>query len=1036
MVGPASAPSVASSVVPQNKRDKRTTDNERQESALIKITGPCSTYIHYEFDVPQGDRTIKTDIVGHPASGKVFLDSEARPAQFGVQNDGNTWVGWTHYYPLAVDWALIDDLYDHGLEIRLWDTKDKVSSRARFDKPKHMAPPARAVGGDAGNSGATEGNRHGQNRIETISSADALHNMPLIPMDVGGATIAEKVTLGISSTGRRLRAVENEKGTAIEVGLHRFFVGDTTVVKEFSTPSELKGLSKVQKIRVTVSLDRPLLSPENRLRLNPTEIRVEQVHNLPEKPVSYVDLSRFCHPVSVVVPFLGHRSESFFSTETERSETQTISQSMIVLLGKYDPGTMASFLARREGLSIEVHDRARKSHVVPSIELYGEDSFDDKFNSFACAIDGSVEENALTESDTPRDPYGVAKLDLSDLVNGQTRVIHQHCQILPGPRIGLMKKTVAGRDAGNPMHPGLYVEYGSYVSIKVKMTHAFSGEVRRRILDFHRFGEMSMGGMQETCATESHTIAKSSTQRPAFIRAAFVCSRVEHTHFSTDIQNFVESTNFSSLGLDQQSAENTSVILDSYELTPDQIACSSLDVITGFQVTFPDEYIIVIEGLNDGAIQKYWTGMVRPTSGAFKSLFNSQVREKERLYGTFGPKLCNIFIPQKLPEILRRTELYVKDAEGWGCLGGLVNLNEIVESKRIDLLSRLCLFPTADALIAIDTVYGVSRIASAADQIKLENASCDLLPEHTQERRKQPRSDNRNPGFIDTLRQRAAETCKPDFLRENIASVRQTSRAFGHKEQYRLKPEDDEIFMYSQQRKNHTVMARTELQRQLRRTARTSMADESKIFTYEGAGRFHHSGAFALTDPQIQAMEAELKSNNQRIGPKFDSTAKMVVDISRDHLNTRPDPPVIGMMLEHGNSQRMVTHSHLQPLANVVVGCHKPLPWDQRDREFKGFDKSSLSKPGPDIGTSGPISIHLHGASREAELKRATDDDHATWASKLVTGDTKLKVHRTTMETKNRVDQLDKNRSLLKDPVVKTGFKLPQSFQPKHMDDT
>ena len=32
-------------------------------------------------------------------------------------------------------------LYDHTLELRVWDTKDKCSTRARFDRPKAFRLP-------------------------------------------------------------------------------------------------------------------------------------------------------------------------------------------------------------------------------------------------------------------------------------------------------------------------------------------------------------------------------------------------------------------------------------------------------------------------------------------------------------------------------------------------------------------------------------------------------------------------------------------------------------------------------------------------------------------------------------------------------------------------------------------------------------------------------------------------------------------------------------------------------------------------------
>ena len=45
--------------------------------------------------------------------------------------------------PSSVDKKLLLDMFTHTVNVRFWDTKDKVSVRAKFDRPKvfRLPPP-------------------------------------------------------------------------------------------------------------------------------------------------------------------------------------------------------------------------------------------------------------------------------------------------------------------------------------------------------------------------------------------------------------------------------------------------------------------------------------------------------------------------------------------------------------------------------------------------------------------------------------------------------------------------------------------------------------------------------------------------------------------------------------------------------------------------------------------------------------------------------------------------------------------------------
>lgn len=58
--------------------------------------------------------------------------------------------------------SLLLELYDHIVEVRVWNTKDKLSARAQYDRPKALrlpAPPKNPQHGDLGNDDMTANGR-------------------------------------------------------------------------------------------------------------------------------------------------------------------------------------------------------------------------------------------------------------------------------------------------------------------------------------------------------------------------------------------------------------------------------------------------------------------------------------------------------------------------------------------------------------------------------------------------------------------------------------------------------------------------------------------------------------------------------------------------------------------------------------------------------------------------------------------------------------------------------------------------------------
>lgn len=97
--------------------------------------------------------------------------------------------------------------------------------------------------------------------------------------------------------------LEDGKGALIHINLQDLFVGKeataTTVADLRST-----GLRNIEAVRVTVTLDQPLLSRPQSRALNPMTVHFHALHCMPDMPTPFSDLDSLCHPTFLKFSFL------------------------------------------------------------------------------------------------------------------------------------------------------------------------------------------------------------------------------------------------------------------------------------------------------------------------------------------------------------------------------------------------------------------------------------------------------------------------------------------------------------------------------------------------------------------------------------------------------------------------------------------------------------------------------------------------------------------------------------------------------------
>ncbi|KAI9219302.1 hypothetical protein BC828DRAFT_173760 [Blastocladiella britannica] len=211
---------------------------------------------------------------------------------------------------------------------------------------------------------------------------------------------------------------------SIFVDVSFFFVGD------IHAKSGLEGkVDGLQDAEVGVSLSAPLLTARQEESLNPLVITVQSVENLPDRPLSFEQLHRLCHPVYTRFAFLDQpasRHKARLSLIQQRN--LRFDSRHVILTGLHDEDELRDFFLHSK-LVVELHDRDKKGS-------------------------GNDEKLALVQS------FGVARFSLAELVAGAT-LLSMTASVVPSDSGAVL-------GAKHSIAPGFYLECDTLVKIKIE----------------------------------------------------------------------------------------------------------------------------------------------------------------------------------------------------------------------------------------------------------------------------------------------------------------------------------------------------------------------------------------------------------------------------------------------------------------------------------------------------------------------------------------------------------------------------------------
>ncbi|XP_062441899.1 uncharacterized protein CFAP92 [Rhea pennata] len=1003
-------------------------------------------YYHIEyFLLPDDTVPRKLDLVLFGMIAKLFAESDSKIITPWFEND-RIWVSWNHGIDISVTNEYLMKLRDHKITLKLWDSKDKVSSKAKFSQPKvfsSQVEDADAVGGvkytvllqrkifeeTQPPPSCTKVKGVMESKAQKASSARGVEAEKLL-----GVPFAKNRFLNEAVAGPPHDATsEKHEKTKDNLGSLTYQADKTvtTSSKRGSGPKKIIAagnkrmlnrikLSNTQTLLVAMAkkhgiaslqLDvMPLLAGEDSVisRLEENNPKVldafvsftvatpllseRQRHEL--NPLIIKIRSATCLPNTPVpvevlqklcVPtYCKYKFYNFpvHQTHGQIHGTHVYFKDINVLL----TGTMKpeelQGYLRGPPMEIEVHDRDRNVANDTKKPCL---FGEDQADEKVGEVSLLACKSTIYNSFTENKawhPHGIAKVSLADLLLGKRCL-----------------------NISVPIHS---------CSAPNATTCKEENKNERTVGSVNSFSLLPMGHY-----LESDSLLKVRVEIAVPLRLQAEAADTEVTNYPYgciiyifdynnasllhDLVEEITEINAKALQLDCYPVPLIQMALATLKLKTTLKEVSQLDIVTGFHVLDGAIHLFVLEGLKDKAIKRLWDRhferSYRPEDGQLEILYNSQLSFRQRLYLDLEAIMFHFRLCKPLFTITKQPLLYVRGMVPWTCFQALSRLSYLCHSKRLRDVIHGDLLPSAEMITVLSQEFGIplTKEDLFTQKPPLVSFSSDsyTIPRKVSRVKRAVYSslDNYNEKYVQWKKE-IEDKIPPErnHIGANIAAVSQLKGKVKTPkfEAFRVFPVDGKsVYNYSSQGLNSAELAKKRLRQEMAKKPK-------KRFTY------CHEYLSAMFDPVdlVAAYEEFLAKSKMWLSPEG-----FVFPGYRSSIesNLHPQMPDEARLKELSEKwQEDVLFGNMDPVLS-----RDRWSWNKRHIDFDLYKKP----PEPSMTTA---------LQRDAAEVLKTEFD-----------DTKLKVHRcsTAAELHTRGPrasfQLQKLQGLLKDKPLKFSLRKP-----------
>ncbi|KAM8930751.1 uncharacterized protein CFAP92 [Pelodytes ibericus] len=1052
--------------------------NKSQKQPKKLIGSPKGqAYYHFEYHLlPEHTEPTKVDVVLFGVVAKLYIDHESRLLKPWFES-GRTWFIWSHNVELRVTKDAILKTLSHQIQVKIWDTKDKVSLRARFDKPKAFRVSQEKPGDDPEVKLAILNQRklfadsqpkpsfsvqakedfiisHGDQGLKPVPeqvdfSSKIPCAMPPVPfstlpsqkyptkrsvigeddfgcMSAGSGQIRKSGTSpddkqsleatlqkhgfnvksvkhhrtdAVSSKSRKksadaskhekpssaLSSQSERKCLTLTVSLMALLAGELSVVERFPETSD-----KVLDGYISMEINSPLLSEGQKRELNPLVIRILSATSLPAIPSAIQVLQESCVPVYCRYKF--HHQPYHETRGQEHGSHVYFKDVNVILAGTISPGVLCEYL-NGPPLEIEVHDRDRKKDEgagTSSPSLYGKEPEDEKLSNVGLVAARRTVHNPFTGKERSWDPYGIAKVGLSELVQGakylnmyvpiQNSAAPDPSEHNPDVKNGKIIRVVGSVDGArdSPLPVGHYLDAHSVLKVRVDIAVPLSAEAEAPECPYGRI--------------------------------IYVFDYKERKLFN-EIVRKISEINIQALDLEHGPACVTQDVLSKVGLKDEQKTNPSLDVVTGFHVTDRNVHLFVLEGLKHKGIKNLWEAIPsRPLAAEnvdLDILYNSRLSFSERIYKDLDVLVSHIHLHDSLASIMKQPLLYIRDMVPCSSFQALSRLNYICSARKLRDVIQNDLLPSAEMIRALSREFGVPA--------SLPDILCETEDKLSKKQDRGRTSDfkrsalrcslqNKNPKYVKWKREHESSR---DYVQCNIERLYHLNRTVPQSTDKYIaaEPADGQCsHNYSCQSFNSIQSAQNILRQEMTKEPRQS-------FTY---CQDYHSATVSRVD--VEEEKRNIKANSKR---RWMTPTGFLYPGHRSSIesNSHPKHPDEArvMYLSKAWKENILHANILQPTL-----ARERWSWDERLSDFdlymKYQERFSLFVPG---------AIHLPGRRRQEEERAAEQAAELKWLQNIKVDNLRMRFYRRLPETEltshgpRASDQQSRLIGLLKDQPAK-----------------
>eukprot|EP00929_Paragymnodinium_shiwhaense_P025331 TRINITY_DN1534_c0_g1_i1.p1 TRINITY_DN1534_c0_g1~~TRINITY_DN1534_c0_g1_i1.p1 ORF type:complete len:1213 (-),score=294.69 TRINITY_DN1534_c0_g1_i1:276-3914(-) len=486
--------------------------------------------------------------------------------------------------------------------------------------------------------------------------------------------------------------------------------------------------SFLRSLRIGVSTQGSILSKDLQKHLNPLLVTIQAVQSLPEE-------SKTCSAgrsdVFTVLDAFGERRKST-AEATDAEGTVTFEHHNVFYAGTWRRQASLRELLQSSRISVEVHSglEAAAAEVNAGAAAGSKPSTPANPGAKKATLSppGSADAVAKASQEEQKKqekppPFGIATFALEDLLRKRAPRQEETGEVFPpfAVELGASLLPTLGDGESGKKNFGR----GGTVNIKelfgkgAKERLASMGGGHAKKFDFAPtyldHGTMVVIAVRTAAPIEPEQLPELPDEDDGTVPQALPHERFGRVVLVADYRKttvmkkllaLVLQVNSAALQLDASQAKT----IASIQLTEEQRADASLDILTGFCVMDRQTRITVVEGLRGGALAQVMDLLgqyAKAASAKSKILWHPGIGFSERLYTDFNLTMKQIKLRQKtLERLMYRPDLYDRDREDKGVASALQCLMGIKRATRLQNLKVEGAFPVAKDIMSVETQYG------------------------------------------------------------------------------------------------------------------------------------------------------------------------------------------------------------------------------------------------------------------------------------------------------------------------------------------